>query len=64
MKVECLIWVQLISIDMAKKGFEPLWGHSHTKAIENFEAKKDEQAEFSPKFSDFGDVMKWLDDDI
>jgi hypothetical protein len=49
---------------MAKKGYQPSWNHSHSEAVGDFEAKKGEQAVFSPKFSDFGDVMKWLDDEL
>ena len=48
---------------MVKKGFVPEWKPVHTTAVEDYENQHGDQGKLSPKFSDFGNVMKWLDED-
>ncbi len=47
---------------MIKNGFIPVWKSVHTIAIEEYKRHKGDQSKLSPKFSDFGDVVKWLDE--
>lgn len=47
---------------MEKLGYSPKCMPSHIKAIREFEKRKGDPKFVSPKFSDFGDVMKWLDE--
>ena len=49
---------------MAKKGFIPKWESFHTVALDDYTHHRGDQSKLSPLFSDFGDVMKWLDKDI
>lgn len=48
---------------MGKIGYAPKWGSLHSKVAADFQAKKGEQGEYSPKFSSVDKAMEWLTDD-
>lgn len=45
---------------MGKIGYAPKWGILHSKIADDFIARKGEQGKVSPRFTDVGKAMEWL----
>jgi hypothetical protein len=48
---------------MGKIGYAPKWESIHSKVAKEFQAKRGEQGEISPKFTTVDKAMEWLNND-